>query len=117
MAGSRAWAQVGGQARGRLSQLHPPVRARGQAQTHRPCEQVGHRLSGRRPGWGEQRLFTPGTHLLRQMYQVNAGRAAFERKSNDSAAHLLCGIQDPDGASDMPARLSHLPGLSQLVCL
>lgn len=70
-------------------------------------------MSGRRPGWGKQRLFTPGTHLLRQMYQVNAGRAALERKSNDNAAHLLCGPQDPDGASDMPACLSHFPaGLS-----
>lgn len=46
--------------------------------------QVGHRLSGRRPGWGERRLFTPGRHLLRQMYQVNTGIAAFKKKSASS---------------------------------
>lgn len=87
MGRSRAWAQVGQSGPGLPAQSHPPVRAWGRAQTRRPHEQVGHRLSGRRPGWEEQRLFTPGRHLLRQMYQVNAGRAAFKQKTNDSPPH------------------------------
>lgn len=93
-----------------------PVCVRAPAQDTLTTWQVGHRLSGTGPGWGERRLFTPCRRLLRQMYQVNAQIAAFKKKSIFSPcighAHLFFrGTHDLDGAPNTPAFLRPFWGL------
>lgn len=108
-------------------QPHPACVRAGPGSDMLTTWQVGHRLSGRRPGWGERRLFTPGRHLLRQMYQVNARIAAFKKKSASSppiaratsspmAPRTLTGPERPPPSSTPPGTFPSRVSVRSLSC-